>query len=255
MLKQTFILLILIIVSNLSCNQNEEVVSRYSNGSIRIGRIRLNNDTMDYKMKEYYINGNLKSIYFIKSGKREGYNREYYNDGKVKSEGEWMNDKMVGDFKVYYPSGELQSVLNYIPFRDSNVNRPNQMLKFDVKGDTLWNQSMYYEVKRVSNENDTVKFGNLYVFNLKLKGHVFEKTTFVYICNFDKDYNFIPGKPRNKTTLEMKDFAIGLGTKADKYGWNYIRGYIENTTWSPENPSLPVTKVQLYFTDSFYVIK
>jgi len=57
--------------------------------------------------KEFYDNGNLKLIYKMKRGKRNGLYVEYYEDGKTKIKGKYKDDLKTGEWKYYNENGEL----------------------------------------------------------------------------------------------------------------------------------------------------
>lgn len=237
----------------LAChNKGEEIINYYPNGAVHTVLNDMNGDSIYI---DYSPDGKQTRKYHLKNGKLNGYSRNYYPNGKIDYEVNWKDGKMNGLYKGYYETGELKELIDFIPFKDTNVARPNQTLRFSKSGDTLWNQSLYYTIKKLTAKNDTLKFGDLYAFIISLRGHPLNGTTFVYTCKCDLKYNFLPGEKSYRDTLEMTNYSIHLAWKNYKLGWNYIRGYIENTTWSPKRPSAPAKSILVYFTDSIYVIR
>lgn len=240
-------------ILGLSCHsKGGEIINNYPNGKVHTVLKAINGDTV---YTEYSTDGKQKRKYHLKNGELNGYSQNYYPNGKIDYEVNWKDGKMNGLYKGYYETGELKELINFIPFKDTNVARPNQTLRFSKSGDTLWNQSLYYTIEKFTAKNDTLKFGKPYLYILTLKGHPLDGTTFVYTCNCDPKYNFLPGEPPFRDTLEMTNYSIRLAWKNYKLGWNYIRGFIENTTWFPERPSAPVESTRVYFSDSIYVVK
>lgn len=63
--------------------------------------------------REYFLNGEIKSVRTYDSGILSGYSVEYHPNGKMKSQGWYQNDQRVGEWRDYYMNGELLSVNFY----------------------------------------------------------------------------------------------------------------------------------------------
>lgn len=82
--------------------------------------------------KEYYQNGNIKSIKTFRFGVQDGYYAEYYSNGKLKTKGRYEN---IFDLYVY---NDIDSV-----GVDRLVNGNGSICRFD----SIQNCVSYYEIK------------------------------------------------------------------------------------------------------------
>jgi len=63
--------------------------------------------------KTYYANGNLKTEWEYKDGKRNGISRLYYKNGNLWVDAHLKNGKQFGKVKIYYKEGNLKSEGDY----------------------------------------------------------------------------------------------------------------------------------------------
>jgi len=61
-----------------------------------------------------YANGQLKEIYYMKNGKKEGIYSLYYVSGQLKKNYNYVNDKIEGKYLYYYENGYLHVKCNYV---------------------------------------------------------------------------------------------------------------------------------------------
>ncbi len=72
-----------------------------------------NLDTLNYKHKEYYENGNLKYIVDIKDGKEHGWAKWYYSDKTLKGEVYYHNGVKIGIGRFFYPNNSIETYICY----------------------------------------------------------------------------------------------------------------------------------------------
>ena len=63
--------------------------------------------------KEYHENGQLKSIYTLKNGKKDGVVKIYYENGNLWGTGHMKDGKPDGKCVQYFENGNLESEENY----------------------------------------------------------------------------------------------------------------------------------------------
>jgi antitoxin component YwqK of YwqJK toxin-antitoxin module len=67
----------------------------------------------NFPKKEYYENGNIKKVYYIKNGQLEGIYKEYDDKGYLKLEGIYKLGKLNGNVKGYNKNNKLFYQVNY----------------------------------------------------------------------------------------------------------------------------------------------
>lgn len=232
--------------------QNETEIVKYPNGKIKSENIHYKSDSFDVVKKNYYPSGALESIFHIKGQAYNGLNENYYKNGKIESKGYWHMGKKKSWFNYYDSMGNLDKIIEYIPFKDSSISKPNQIIHFGSLGDTIKNgQSIYYEYYSTK---DSIRLNkDSYTFKIVFAGHAF-KYAYIRLCDFDEEYNIQTKEPC--AILEMNDYTIQLSPRRYKIGENTIRGYILNT----KNPLMDDKTVidgeyiEVYFSDKFYVL-
>jgi hypothetical protein len=90
----------------LSCTQNNIVLERWENGSVK--RERTSSSNTAYSEKIYHENGQLRSETQYHDGKRNGKGTAYYSNGKVLGTVTYINDTVNGPCIEYYPNGNLR---------------------------------------------------------------------------------------------------------------------------------------------------
>jgi hypothetical protein len=145
--KSCFYILIIFILSNISCKRvrvdnKSFIVEKDSNGNL-ISEINFLNDTIKHGLAKYYYNpipanileeeieynhgmmeglykhyrkdGTLESKTEFKNNIVDGENYWYYENGKTRNESYWEKGKQYGGAKWYYSNGQLKSyiVLDY----------------------------------------------------------------------------------------------------------------------------------------------
>ena len=57
--------------------------------------------------KEYWDNGQIKSVEYYKDGKRDGKFSYYFENGKIKTEKIWKDGKLDGKDIWYFENGQI----------------------------------------------------------------------------------------------------------------------------------------------------
>lgn len=243
-----------------ACNQNSSdktnglyYTEKYPNGKLKIERRQMDNGRSI--IKEYYPSGNLKFEGSLRNDKLDGIGKQYRNDGTIESEGTWITGRKNGFFKYYRLNGSLEKIIEYIPFRDTVADRPNQMFKIGMNGDTLLNgQSLFYEYWFVK---DTIKMNKEeYQFKIVLKGHIFNNAL-LRVCDFDERFN-LPSDGHCDEIPFDKGFTVITALTPNKYkvGKNTLRGEIINYDEFKTPDGKDTGKsISIYFSHDFYVIE
>lgn len=80
-----------------------------ANQKVEEGFYKDNRKTGEWK--EYYCNGNTRSVINFSDGRPNGYMKLYYPDGKLKEEGTWKNNRWVGEYKKYNEEGKMEKLV------------------------------------------------------------------------------------------------------------------------------------------------
>lgn len=122
----------------------------------RVGGLWDNNNGVK---KTYYDNGNVKSTYVVRNGKRNGPVSEYYENGNIKMKSYAINGLKDGPETTYYQNGNIES--SYV-MKNGKMNGPicyyyengNIYKKCSIKNDNLDGPFvMYYENGNIMQES------------------------------------------------------------------------------------------------------
>jgi hypothetical protein len=259
MYNQCFYFFILI-AGIAACNQNDSskfdksnYIEKYSNGKVKTETKQVDSETSS--IKEYFPDGVLKFEGTLVNGKLNGMGKLYNNNGKIANEGTWISGKKSGLFKYYEPDGRLTKIIEFLPFRDTITDRPNQVFKIGKNGDTLLNgQSLFYEYWVVK---DTIKMNKEeYQFKIVLKGQIFNNAL-LRVCDFDEKFNLQPKGHCDEVPFD-KRFVVITALTANRYklGINTLRGEIINyDKFKTVDGRDTVRTVSVYFSRDFYVVQ
>lgn len=92
-----------------SCKQQDNKIETeyYKNRCVKSVKIYASeNDTLNFKVNHYYLNGQLKGSYIVKQGKYEGLAVTYYESGVLENITKYKNGLAHGVNRVYNESGE-----------------------------------------------------------------------------------------------------------------------------------------------------
>jgi antitoxin component YwqK of YwqJK toxin-antitoxin module len=230
--------------------KQSEKVTRFPDGKIKERIIKVNTDSIDFMGEQFYPSGSIESRYSLKNGLLHGYYREYYQNGKISFEGLFVLGRKKGSFKYYDSTERLQKIINFINYQDSSVSRPNEVMVFDEKGDTVFERSYFYNFYSVG---DTLRnISDKYHFKVVSRGKLF-KYSYIVLCNFDDKFKKVGSEDCDATLMEKNE--IMLSPKNQKTGMNFVRGYILNTE-KPLNSdgTLAGKAVEMYFSEKYYVV-
>jgi hypothetical protein len=138
-----------------------------ANGN-KIKEYELTDNNIYRLWKEYYNNGNLKTIYNYKKGveldsaiiyntngeiqriekllQNDTIFSKEFIDGILESEGKYINRKnTIGKWKFYKKNGKIDKIVEYINLCGKPYT--NQSWYFDGQGDTIKKYGNYYEIK------------------------------------------------------------------------------------------------------------
>lgn len=251
MLKNKFVLIILILQFLMACNNTNNVIKtiKYKDGKTKMEQIKINGDNLNSKFISYYPNGDTELVcHFVNDTILNGEAKTYYHNNKLESQGFWKDGFKIGEFKYFDSIGRLQKIISYIRIPDTSISKPNQIIYFNLEGDTIkGSPSFYYKIVKP----DTIENGKVFKFNMTLIGKVYSNT-FITFCDYEKVDGFLG--PSNCNSLNLNTDS-SLSIIMDNYtkGVNVLSGYFTNYINYKEKGK-PKTKYgKIYFVDSFFV--
>jgi antitoxin component YwqK of YwqJK toxin-antitoxin module len=114
-----YIIILLFLLVSTGCRKYK--YEYYSNGAIK-REVEYSNGIKNGMMREYHLNGNLKSIANWKNDKLSGESITYYEDGTtILSKCNWTEGKRDGTCNYYYSNGAIEIENNYVDGELSGV--------------------------------------------------------------------------------------------------------------------------------------
>jgi antitoxin component YwqK of YwqJK toxin-antitoxin module len=94
------------------CNNYEIKKDYYSNGNLKsVGEFK--DGMLDGTLKVFYENGDLKRVVTFREGKKFGPAIDYYKERVIKRRMKYRNDTLDGKVEVFYNSGKLSKSFTY----------------------------------------------------------------------------------------------------------------------------------------------
>jgi hypothetical protein len=93
----------------------------------------------------YFDNGQLKTVYEIRGGVKDGFAKLYFENGAIKYEGSYINDLREGWHIDYYSNGKISRKILYKVVNGSEL--ASKKIKYNKFGDVVSNFS--FESKRI----------------------------------------------------------------------------------------------------------
>ena len=104
-------------------------------------------------IKEYYPNGQLKSVLNYKKGQLEGIALYYYENGTLKERVNYRKGKRERIGTTYYESGNLKEEITYVNGKREIVKLYNEsaqpVAEFTYKDDKLINKKVFEAKKKI----------------------------------------------------------------------------------------------------------
>lgn len=111
------LLVFLSIIVNAACNSANQVeVTKkefFPNGNLALLAEYDRQNDMEI-VRNYYVDGSLKSIHYLKGGKINGTAVQFYENGIPKDSSFYSDGTLDGEVKTYYPDGSLKTVFDFI---------------------------------------------------------------------------------------------------------------------------------------------
>jgi len=93
---------------NYNLNSNEIITDEFPNGLLKQYFIYNKNGLLDGESREYYEEGNIKSISSFKNNVANGLFISYYQNGNIKDKQNYKNGNGEGEGLFYYENGQLE---------------------------------------------------------------------------------------------------------------------------------------------------
>lgn len=155
-----------------SCSDNDMKKEYYNNGNLR-SIISVNGDIKDGECKYFYSSGELKTKCFYKNGELEGELIQYYKGGGIKELSYFENGKRRGHSFEYYKNGMNKvyecyslknNLLEYRTEYDTNgviiheVGKLLSGIKSEVNGETILFRFVYPQPYKTRFDIDVTSF-------------------------------------------------------------------------------------------------
>ncbi|MCH8318374.1 MAG: hypothetical protein IIA88_07730 [Bacteroidetes bacterium] len=185
---------------------------------------------------EYYENGNIKSVFYKRKGKKVGVETQYFKNGNIDVIYGWYDGLQNGKVIDFDTNGNILLEGHFLLGMQHGLYKiyENSTLKMlqEYENDTLTKQITYDSagnmlssncIIEVIPEKDTIDYGQLYKFQIKFQNHFFDYMSVIFgqldeennlidtidILNSDKyiiDYEIMPKtKGENKFTAIVRD--------------------------------------------------
>ena len=106
-MRRVINLILLLLMLSIACQSN---TTTGKEDSINNVPSTLDSDTT---ITEYFKNGNIKKVLYLKDSMLSDVSVEYYSNGRVKKEVSFERDKLHGKSKFYDTTGALREIRNY----------------------------------------------------------------------------------------------------------------------------------------------
>jgi hypothetical protein len=218
------LLLILIILFILSCDNKKYHTEYYPNGNLKL-KVEINKDSIQNgTYEEFFESGKLKSKTNYENGKISDSLFNFYDNGKIKEKGIIKQNFQNGWWKYYDSDGNLKEKTEWIILRDSLYK--NQSIYFDKNGKIKYENSSFFNLKIP----DTIQLGkNLAGFDYNSNIKVYKKLMYVVIENKYSE------KVTKLDTFAVNDNDYRFGIYGYKKGTQNIKGQIVEELYEIKN--------------------
>ena len=93
---------------NYNSNSHEIVTDEFPNQLLKQYFIFNKNGLLDGENREYYEEGNIKSIFYFKNNVVDGTSISYYQNGNIQEKNTYMNGEENGEGILYYENGNIK---------------------------------------------------------------------------------------------------------------------------------------------------
>lgn len=172
------LLLILLISTFISCNNEKYITEYYPNGNIKL-KVQIDEDSIQNgTYEEFYESGELKSKTNYNNGQISDSLFNFYTNGKIKEKGIVKENFQNGWWFYYRDDGSLKEKSEWLTLRDSLYK--NQSIYFDQNGEIKYESSSFFNLKIP----DTIQVGkNIASFDYNSNIDVYKKLMYVVIEN------------------------------------------------------------------------
>ena len=195
----------------------------FENGNIK--NIRdFESGIMQGRSMNYYENGKVKSVFYYDRGKLNSTGRYYNEEGKLTDKGLFINDSLVVKEEIFYKGNMLK--INVFSKRDNDFKQTGNLL-YDNNGRFGLDNSFYY----VSSSQDSVKYGDSLKISLNFITHYTKGAHFALsLGKLDENLEFF----RKDKTYLSDSLTLTFFYKPGRIGYNLILGKLLYITGAPK---------------------
>ncbi|WP_338955712.1 toxin-antitoxin system YwqK family antitoxin [Fusobacterium nucleatum] len=160
------------------------------------------NNVADGVFISYYQNGNIKEKHIYKNGNKEGEGIFYYENGKLEEKYFMKNGKLDGEAINYFEDGKIRnkSIFKDGVLLEEEVYQDNEIIKNTFKNEEIVQQDIYFKNKVLKAKKFFLENGKMKIISYYENGNK-EEEVFVINELFDGEaFKYYPsGKLRNKS--------------------------------------------------------
>lgn len=178
-------------------------------------------------IKEYFIDGSLKSESNYINGKLNGVKTVYFNNGGIDWRADYVNNKIHGNFNEYYENGSIKTIAKYY----NGILNGHLLHYFSSDG----REKAFYEYKKGKKEG----FSKHYENNKLIAEFLFHCDTVIYSKRFNKsgvsrEYHAIIINSISNDTISIIDtFKVNISLAGKVVNKDFeLTGFIEDEALS-----------------------
>ena len=161
------------------------------------------NNVADGVFISYYQNGNIKEKHIYKNGNKEGEGIFYYENGKLEEKYFMKNGKLDGEAINYFEDGKIRnkSIFKDGVLLEEEVYQDNEIIKNTFKNEEIVQQDIYFKNKVLKAKKFFLENGKMKIISYYENGNKEEE---VFVINELLDGEALVYYPSGK--LKEKDF-------------------------------------------------
>ncbi len=230
-------ILLLAILSLISCKKSDDEIIRYDSAGVVITKSYLDSNQKLDSLIQFEKGKIIFKMYFNKLNANYCYVKQFDDKGKPTSEGKYIYKTRLGKWKFYDSKMRIKRIVEYINL--CGKTHLNQEWDYDEKGKLDINKSSYftYKIDKQSIILDGEKVNNLKIFFIP----GFKKGS-VCTINLSQEINknFCNVDSVEKFSLKSDDkFTFTIPIKSDDLNRKFnLKGYIEENHFDDSVPAL-----------------
>ena len=190
---------------NYNLNSHKIVSSEFPNGLLETYFTFNKNGILDGENREYYEEGDIKSIFYFKNNVVDGTSISYYQNGNIQEKNTYKNGEENGEGILYYENGNIKEkyfmkndkldgeatayfedgkIRNKSIFKDGvkleeEVYKDNEIIKNTFRNSEIIQQDIYSKIKKLVLRKNLLNDGKIEYISYYENGVIKEKAYFI----------------------------------------------------------------------------